>query len=318
MIRGSGAAEGQFRKARQTEQPHRSPSPQKRRSSLELYRAGVEATERRWSGAGAGDAEQLQPATPQPHGAEPSTPQRAGADWAVSPVTPQRAGGADWAITPPGSPEDGQLPPQLTPVELREPLIAVGLRVEDFNPSCDFIYGFENSQHMPPVAPTARYIPPVGWTKLGLRTQPIDGDESWVASWEVAYHAPPKNCRQVIVSTIRYGFDTSNGSKAASTKKELSATSDRSIYPGVPADARSVCHLTGVYCASSHELSIFPFLEPPGSVADWPACAPISLSRLAGHRARRLTDAGAPRRDGRRSGLRVSRAAWLLPEVPGD
>jgi hypothetical protein len=186
----------------------------------------------------------------------------------AEPATPQR----EPAVTPPGSPNgDDHLVPQLTPAQLREPLLAVGIRVEEFNPSCDFVYGPENSQHLPPVAPTARYIPPVGWTKLGLRASSPDGDESWVQNWQVAYHAPAKNCRQVIVSAIKCGFTVSNGSLASSTKSDLSSTSDRHIYPGVPADARSVCHLTGVYCASPG-LGVVPFrcqrlARPSGSCA---------------------------------------------------
>ena len=167
-------------------------------------------------------------------------------------------------VTPPTSPgsadeAEGMLltsecRPVLTPQQLREPLLMVGLRIEEFDRCSDFIYTGENSQHLPAIAPNARYTPPIGWTKLGLRTAPAADGENWVQSWHVAYHAP-KNCRQVIVQTIREGFRVEDESRLGSrTGSRLKDTRPpvHHVYPGV-ATLREPIHLSGVYCSPDIE-----------------------------------------------------------------
>ena len=183
---------------------------------------------------------------------------------AISPAVIEEYHAVAGPVTPPTSPESpdeagdmlatSECRPVLTPQQLREPLLMVGLRIEEFDRCSDFIYTGENSQHLPALAPNARYLPPVGWTKLGLRTTPAADGENWVQSWHVAYHAP-KNCRQIIVQTIREGFRVEDGSRFGS--RTGSGVKDprpamHHVYPGVAA-LRERSHPSGVYCSPDIE-----------------------------------------------------------------
>lgn len=170
-------------------------------------------------------------------------------------------------VTPPTSPESaidegkpcstvGAIGPTTTrtPQQLREPLLMAGLRIEEFNPSSDFVYTRENAQHIPAIDTNARYAPPVGWSRLGLRTAPIPGAENWVEAWHVAYHAA-KNCRQVIVQTVREGFRIEDGSGVGSRSGpgvKDPRPSVHHVYTGVP-PVRGPRHISGVYCSPDVE-----------------------------------------------------------------
>ncbi len=241
MIRRSTATEGQWTLARGEQlidATCRSPSPTLcPGSSLKNFHLSAYGTARAISTA---------PASGEEHtvGAGPVTPP-------TSPGSAEEAGD-DHSCDASASPSTRQ--PMLTPQQLREPLLMSGLRIEEFNPSADFVYTEENSQHLPPVAPNARYVPPIGWTKLGLRTAPTSDGENWVEKWHVAFHAP-KNCRQVIVQTIREGFRVEDGSRVGS--RTGPGVKDRRplmhhVYAGVPT-LRGPSHASAVNCSPDIE-----------------------------------------------------------------
>ncbi len=245
MIRRGTAAEGQWTLARRGEQLNdagcRSPSPALRPgSSLQNFHLSAYGTARAISPTPTGREEHAL--------AGPVTPP-------TSPGSAEETGG-DRCDTSASSSRQlmGESTPVLTPQQLREPLLMAGLRIEEFNPSADFVYTGENSQHLPAVAPNARYVPPIGWTKLGLRTAATSDGENWVEKWHVAYHAP-KNCRQIIVQTIREGFRVEDGSRVGSRTGpgvKDARPSMHHVYPGVPA-LRGPYHASAVYCSPDIE-----------------------------------------------------------------
>jgi hypothetical protein len=311
MIRArGGSSEGQWRLARAGEYLDVRPtSPTRRpRASLDQFRQNAYGT---------APAQEEQPEQqPEPRPA-PATPAAGARDW-TGPVTPPESPPEDSSSSSPPPPPVSPLTPQ----QLREPLLMAGLRIEDFAPSSDFVYTGENSQHLPAIAPNARYLPPIGWTKLGLRIPSAAGGENWVQTWKVAYHAP-KNCRQVIVQTLREGFRVQDGSRVGS--RSGPGVKDprppiHHIYPGVPANLRAVCHLSGVYCSPDIEYGSLNAqcreCSAPANELTQSACH--SWHGMSTPQVHAAPCRGAAQCDRRGFGDRVPRPPGVLRAAPGD